>query len=161
MILVDIGRLEKRPLLSFKSGTGEHVVKGTFKQQAPLERLHDLKVLVVDDSMDNLELTKRFLIAAGAEVETALGATRAFEHLENAQYDVIVMDIQMPQIDGYEAVRRLRKAGYEKPIVALTAHAMKGERERCLEAGFDGYLVKPINRPSLVSEIKTQAQKIN
>ena len=157
-LVIDIGHLEKKPLMSYKAATGEHVVKGTFKH-APLDRLHDVRVLVVDDSPDNLELTKRFLAAAGAKVETALGATRAFERLGTEDYDVVVMDIQMPEIDGYQAVRKLRESGYEKPVVALTAHAMKGERERCLEAGFDGYLIKPINRPALVREIKVQAGK--
>lgn len=156
LIVVDIGPLEKRPLMTFASQNGTHVVKGSFRA-SPLDRLHDVRVLVVDDSMDNLELTKRFLVAAGAQVETALGAKKAFERLEQEEFDVIVMDIQMPEIDGYEAVARLRKEGYEKPIIALTAHAMKGERERCLGAGFDGYLIKPINRPALVQEIRNQA----
>ena len=159
LVVVDIGHLERRPLMNFSSVSGEHVVKGTFTQ-APLERLHDVRVLVVDDSPDNLELTKRFLSASGAYVETALGAKKAFGRLAEEEFDVIVMDIQMPEIDGYEAVRQLRQRGYEKPIVALTAHAMKGERERCLSAGFDGYLVKPINRPVLVREIKAQSERV-
>ena len=158
LIMVDIGPLEKRPLLSFRSVSGEHVVKGDFKQ-SPLDKLPGVRVLVVDDSKDNLELTKRFLAASGAVVRTALGAAKAFECLKEEPFDVIVMDIQMPEIDGYEAVARLRREGYEKPIIALTAHAMKGERERCLEAGFDGYLMKPINRPALVREIKTQSER--
>lgn len=159
-ITIDIGHLQKRPLLSFRNTAGEHSVKGNVSQPS-VDRLHDIRVLVVDDSIDNLELTKRFLNAAGAEVEIALGAPKAFESLKRSEFDVIVMDIQMPEIDGYEAVRRLRGEGYEKPIVALTAHAMKGERELCLAAGFDGYLVKPINRPALVDEIKTQADHNN
>ena len=158
LIMVDIGPLEKRPLLSFRSVSGEHVVKGDFKQ-TPLDKLHGVRVLVVDDSKDNLELTKRFLLASGAVVQTALGAARAYECLEKEEFDVVVMDIQMPEIDGYEAVAHLRREGYEKPVIALTAHAMKGERERCLEAGFDGYLMKPINRPALVKEIRAQSER--
>jgi CheY-like chemotaxis protein len=59
------------------------------------------------------------------------------------------MDIQMPEMDGFEAVARLRQQNYRKPVIALTAHAMKGDRERCIQGGFDNYLVKPINQDHL------------
>jgi PAS domain S-box-containing protein len=157
---VDIGRVEEEPSLKISADVGTHKVKKTVAQNpSATTRLDGVHVLVVDDSPDNLELTKRYLSAVGAKVEIALGAKKAFEFLSKQQFDVIVMDIQMPEIDGYQAVRRLRNENYRKPIIALTAHAMKGERERCLDAGFDGYLVKPIDRVALVNEIKARAQK--
>jgi CheY-like chemotaxis protein len=71
----------------------------------------------------------------------------------NETYDIVLMDIQMPNMDGYEAARALRQAGYKKPIVALTAHAMPEERARTLAAGFDGHLTKPINLSEMIEVI--------
>ena len=68
-------------------------------------------------------------------------------------YDLVLMDIQMPVLDGYQATSRLRSLGYKSPIVALTAHALKEERERCLKIGFDDFLTKPIKRAELLDRV--------
>ena len=112
--------------------------------------LHGLKVLVVDDSSENRTLLNIYLKRTGAEVLTAedgqIGIEKVFEFLP----DVVLMDIQMPRVDGHEAMRTLRAQGFSKPIVALTAHAMREERDRCFESGCTDYLTKPIDKEKLI-----------
>ncbi len=116
--------------------------------------LDGLAVLLAEDSVDSQRLLTRFLELAGAAVHLApdgLAALRAATDARGAgrPFDLIVMDMQMPELDGYAAVRRLRAAGDDTPIIALTAHAMAGDRERCVKAGCDDYAAKPIDRRAL------------
>ena len=118
------------------------------------------RILLAEDGLDARRLLARHLRAAGAEVETAENglvacelALRAAE--AGAPYDLILMDMQMPELDGYAAAARLRAAGYRGPIVALTAHAMEDERARCLGAGCDGFATKPILRRTLIEVART------
>jgi CheY-like chemotaxis protein len=115
----------------------------------------DCLALVVDDRRDIRFLSQHFLEQAGARVKTAQNGLEAIEMIVEAQndgepFDVIVLDMQMPEMDGYEAAARLRSMGIQTPIIALTAGAMKGDREDCLKAGCDEYLSKPIDGRSLV-----------
>lgn len=114
----------------------------------------DIKVLIVDDSPDNRAIVSRFLKLAGADFDTAENGAIAVEKAGAQDYSMILMDIQMPVMDGYQALKKLRGDGYQKPIMALTAHAMKEEKDRCLEAGFNDYLSKPVDRQALLSLIK-------
>jgi CheY-like chemotaxis protein len=98
-------------------------------------------------------LIGRILNRHGALVKLVESGQEAIDQALSDKFDVILMDIQMPGLDGYEATRTLRKLDYRAPIVALTAHALKSDRERCLTQGFDGYLTKPIQRQELVSQI--------
>jgi CheY-like chemotaxis protein len=105
---------------------------------------------VVDDSTDNQALIKRILKVLGASVVTANNGREAVERALSDNFNLVLMDIQMPVMDGYEAVRTLREQGYQKPIIALTAHAMKEEYNRSLQSGFDDHITKPIDRKVLV-----------
>ena len=113
------------------------------------------RVLLAEDGLDARRLLARHLRAAGAEVETAENGLVACELALRAAeaggaYDLILMDMQMPELDGYAAVARLRAAGYRGPIVALTAHALEDERRKCLRTGCDGFATKPILRRALI-----------
>lgn len=121
------------------------------------ERLDGIRVVTVDDSQDNLELVFRFLSLAGADVQIFDSAERAIPKILEQKFDVVLMDLMMPDLDGYQALTRLRNSNYGGTIIALTAHAMRGERERCLKMGFDDFLVKPINRLDLTRVVKAYA----
>ncbi len=105
-----------------------------------------MKVLVVEDYPINQELIKEFLLYLGCEVTLADGGQQALELYKQESFDIIFMDVQMPEMDGYEATQRLRLLEGEKrrtPIIALTASAVEGDKEKCLEAGMDDYISKP------------------
>jgi two-component system CheB/CheR fusion protein len=121
----------------------------------PAPRLSGQHVLVVDDRRDMRYLLQTYLEEAGAQVGTAVDGRAAIAAVESSleegrPYDAILLDVQMPVMDGLQAAAALRAAGYPGRIVALTANAMKGDRERCLASGFDDYLAKPIDRLRLL-----------
>ncbi len=112
-----------------------------------------LRILVAEDNAVNQKLVARLLEKRGHTAKIVGNGREALESLEQESYDLVLMDMQMPVMDGFEATGELRKrekqTGFHTPVIALTAHAMKGDRERCLEAGMDGYLSKPIFAPEL------------
>ena len=115
-------------------------------------------VLLVEDGEDNRRLIELTLNKAGFQVSYAVNGAEGVDLALAARgteeaFDVILMDMQMPVVDGYEATRQLREAGYCSPIIALTAHAMQGDREKCLAAGCDDFVAKPANRRELVEKI--------
>lgn len=115
--------------------------------------LEGVRVLVADDSIDNQFLVHRVLTNNGAIVEAAKNGLEAFRKALNGDFDIVLMDIQMPEMDGYQATRSLREAGYKKPIIALTAHAMAEEKARTRAVGCDGHLTKPLDTKDLVETI--------
>ena len=119
--------------------------------------LAGLRILLAEDGVDNQQLIRAVLTKAGAAVEIAENGKIACSKASKGDFDVVLMDMQMPEMDGYQATNRLRKRGYAKPILALTAHAMASDRDRCLAAGCDDYLTKPINRAVLIQGIAEHA----
>jgi signal transduction histidine kinase/CheY-like chemotaxis protein len=117
------------------------------------KRLKGVRVLVVDDTRDNQRLIGKYLSTEGALTEFASDGLAASRIALGGRFDLVLMDLQMPVLDGLAAASLLRQQGYQTPIVALTAHAMKEDRDRCLAAGFDGYLVKPIDRELLIATV--------
>ncbi len=116
------------------------------RQPAPPER--QLRVLVAEDDRVNQRLVERVLERQGHHIEMAENGREALDAFEPGAYDVILMDVRMPEMDGFETTREIRRreegTGTRTPIIAMTAHAMKGDRERCLEAGMDDYVAKPV-----------------
>lgn len=121
--------------------------------------LSGLKILVAEDSPDNQELIGILLRQRGADVSVVGCGTEAVNAAHAGEFDVILMDLQMPGMDGVEACRRLRNGGYMGSIAALTAHALKSERDRALADGFNAYLTKPIEIQRLVTTIKALAAR--
>jgi len=121
-------------------------------------------VLVVDDRRDIRFLSKRILSKAGATVEECEDGQFAVEHIERAMQtnslpDLILLDMQMPNLDGYQTARKLRELGYDGPVVALTADAMQGDMDRCLQAGCNDYLSKPIDSGRLLQMVAAMTTK--
>ena len=118
---------------------------------------HSVSVLLVEDNPVNQKLAKLMLTKAGYQVEVANNGREAVEKITTSpeNFDLIFMDIQMPEMDGMEATETIRKKGFDTiPIVAMTARAMKGDREKCLEVGMDDYLTKPIKRETVFKMIE-------
>ena len=106
-------------------------------------------LLIAEDHPVNQKLIKAILTKAGCQVELADNGREALEKFcaSPGRYDLIFMDVQMPEMDGLEATQRIRAQGYDHtPIIAMTAHAMKGDREKCLAAGMNDYIAKPIKK---------------
>jgi len=114
------------------------------------------RILLVEDNAVNQLFVNVILTRSGYRVDVASSGIEAIEMFRKLPYDVVLMDVQMPELDGLEATRRIRDQfpGRTTPIIALTANAMKGDRERCLDAGMDDYLTKPIDRAKLLDKIR-------
>ncbi len=106
-------------------------------------------ILSIEDHEKTREMLVTMIEAMGHSAETAEDGESGVEAVKNGKFDLILMDIVMPGIDGYEASRQIRSAGIDLPIIAVTANAMSGERERCLDSGMNDHLVKPIILDSL------------
>jgi hypothetical protein len=117
----------------------------------PYPHLKGSKVLLVEDSIDNQRLLKLYLTKAGVTVDLARDGLEGVEKASSGDYNAVLMDVQMPNMDGNTAAAELRKKGFDRPIIALTAHAMLEDRMRSLRAGCDDYLSKPVKSSELLS----------
>ncbi|MEZ6045447.1 MAG: ATP-binding protein [Planctomycetaceae bacterium] len=152
--------------------------KKVMKSSLPTGDKLNCRILLVEDGPDNQRLISFILKKVGAEVTIAEHGEEALNaiygswdpqnqndlanqwSMEQRPFDVILMDMQMPVMDGYSATRKLREMGNKLPVIAVTAHAMQGDREKCLEAGCDDYLTKPINKTMLLERIRHHLNQV-
>jgi CheY-like chemotaxis protein len=136
----------------------EHRVKSRLSPE--FARLHPLTVLVAEDNVINQKLTERVLVKLGYNPTLVSNGKEVLEHVDQNQYDLIFMDVQMPEVDGLEATRLIRRhGGFQPVIVAITANVMKDDRDACVAAGMDDYLSKPIKLETLVELLEKWSRK--
>jgi two-component system cell cycle response regulator DivK len=133
-------------------------------QQYKLREIYymsEARILYIEDNPENRLLVKRILEAEGYTVEEAVDGSSGLQKASEVKPDLILLDINLPEIDGYDLAHQLREipALDQTPILALTANVMKGDRERTLEAGCDGYIQKPINVDRLPDQIRNALEK--
>jgi len=159
-------------VLSGGSGAGE-VTHGSLRQSTrTLVTRHTLiearshtraRILLAEDNEVNQRIAVKILERVGCRVDVAVNGLKALEALEATRYDLVLMDCQMPELDGFDATRLLRKRegdGRRTPVVAMTANALAGDRERCLKAGMDGYLTKPVRPDELTAAVSQWLPKV-
>jgi CheY-like chemotaxis protein len=121
------------------------------------EAKRSVRILLAEDNPANQKLAQLILTKAGYQVEAASNGREAINRFFASpdQYDMILMDVQMPEMDGLRAARAIRKRGFgDVPIVAMTANAMRGDREKCIEAGMNDYIAKPVRRENVYEMIR-------
>lgn len=119
----------------------------------PPENIQGLKILLVEDSKDNQVMISQMLSKSGVVLDLAPNGQEGLKKVEDCNYDLVLMDLQMPVMDGFTAVQKMRERGFRKPILAITAHAMNEARSQCLNAGCTDYMAKPIHRNELIEKI--------
>ena len=117
-------------------------------------------ILIADDNEHNRYIARFLLEDAGHQVEQVENGEDAVRKAQKGNFDLVLMDIQMPVLDGLEATKQLKQAGFNTPIVALTAKAMRGDREEILAAGCDGYISKPFEVDAFVIDVEKYIIKI-
>jgi two-component system sensor histidine kinase/response regulator len=165
---LDLLGIWRRVLKPVRMKTFREALIGALGLSDPLDLTHteekhahapaSLKILLAEDNPVNQKLASRILEKSGHHVTVASNGREAVEKTTKEKFDLVLMDVQMPVMGGMEATRLLRErersTGFHVPIIAMTAHAMKGDKERCLDAGMDGYVSKPIRTSDLEAEMK-------
>ncbi len=150
---IDIGSLEGVEILD---SPASDAMESKASDAGPIqETLLQARILLVEDGSTNRKLISLVLRKAGVEVATAENGEIGVQLARDNTFDLILMDMQMPVMDGYSATREIRELGIDIPIIALTAHAMSGDQEKCLRAGCSGYLTKPIGADELLQTISS------
>jgi CheY-like chemotaxis protein len=145
--MVDVGSLAKLELVSGFPENSEPVKKGVTRETP--QRLNG-RVLVVEDVKDTQDLLNFYLRRSGISCEVASNGLEALECFDKGDFDLLLIDMHMPVMDGFSTVRHLRKTGFDKPIIAFTASATEESRRKCIEVGCDSLLIKPFSREALL-----------
>jgi two-component system CheB/CheR fusion protein len=158
-LMVPTGDLDNVSMVEPRQG-----IVASQQSETPAPASLDSHVLVVDDRHEIRYLARHFIERAGGTTECAENGRVAIECVEQAErdgrpFDVVVMDMQMPVMDGFETTRKLRDSGFARPILALTADAMKEDRERCLQVGCDDHLTKPIKANRLMNIVASYGSR--
>jgi CheY-like chemotaxis protein len=146
----DLARPAARPVPASRSGAG-------------LGATHPLRILLAEDNVVNVKLALKLLERMGYAAEVAGNGFEVLDNLERAPFDLVLMDVQMPEMDGLEATRRIRARWPDRDlrVVAMTANAMEGDREMCLAAGMDDYISKPIRPEALAEALRSASELLN
>jgi PAS domain S-box-containing protein len=150
--LLPTGDIKDVPMIKRKKS--EPLVQKLINGFKKTKRLENVRVLLAEDSEDNETLINLYLNKEGALITHVNNGLEVLDMVKNQDFDVILMDIQMPLLDGLEATRQLRQKGFLKPILALTAHALREDAEKSLKAGCDTHINKPIKSEMLIEEIQ-------
>jgi PAS domain S-box-containing protein len=146
-------------LIAFNGQPSDATNPPLITRHALRERRPPLSVLIAEDNLVNQHVAMRVLEKRGHTVTVATNGQKALAALEKGTFDVVLMDVQMPEVDGFQATVAIREreklTGKHMPIIAMTAHAMEGDREKCLSAGMDGYIPKPIQAGEMVAAIES------
>lgn len=156
IVTIDAGPVEARP-----AEPKPTVARQRVDDKPTVKQLDGVRVLLAEDVIDNQILLQRLLTGSGAKVDIVPNGLEAVKKAKTTAFDVILMDIQMPELDGLGATRQLRACGYDRPIIALTAHAMREEREKCLRSGCNDHLTKPVSISTLVQTVAHYASQAN
>jgi CheY-like chemotaxis protein len=154
-LLIERSKIDEPPRAPApRRRTASAILSGAAAPPAPL------RILLAEDTPTNQILVKHALGRRGHHIDVAPDGKSAVDAARRGRYDVILMDLQMPGMDGFEATAAIRSliSDVQPPIIALTAHTMVGDRERCLAAGMQGYLSKPINLRELVESVESAAR---
>jgi CheY-like chemotaxis protein len=150
--------LLKLSTVSSSSSFGIDATQANSVLRAEHIKLPPMSILIAEDNMINQKLIVRILKNFGQEVDVTTNGKEALQAVHQKKYDIVLMDVQMPEMDGNEATQRIRKEvphENQPVIIAMTAHALQGDREKCLEAGMNDYMSKPI----LIDEVRRMIQK--
>ncbi|NQV22907.1 MAG: response regulator, partial [Rhodopirellula sp.] len=150
-IVIDAGQIDHETRVLDISEFAAEVKQVSATTRGKRYRFDGSRILLVDDGDSNRQLIQLLLQRNGLLVETAVNGQIAVDKATTSDYDVILMDMQMPVMDGYTATRKLREYGLDIPIVALTANAMRGDEEKCRDAGCTGFLTKPVDLDGLLN----------
>lgn len=149
-LLLDAGEANMQEMVSIEK---QKEISAHLGDEAVYWKMPEANILVVDDSEENRDLLELLLHNQGLNLDTVDDGLAALKQVNEKDYNMVLMDVQMPGMDGYTAVKKMREQGIDLPVYALTAHAMKGIEQKCLNAGFSGYIAKPIQIDFLIETV--------